>query len=169
MRTFKSPPFEVHEEGWGEFVRAPTFFLSFSFWLVHRPKKFASSKVAQNARVAEMARLVFVRQDIEIKVHFWPDSQLRPVTFNHQLKLYPNENAAAAQQVSKRPVVNEIYHELIFTAPEDLFVRPTSPWPTVAPRLLRPGRYTPAVLSSGCPNRKGAEGVAGLCRSVGSR
>ena len=28
VRTFKSPPFEVHEEGWGEFVRAPTFFLS---------------------------------------------------------------------------------------------------------------------------------------------
>ena len=87
-----------------------------------------------------MARLVFVRQDIEIKVHFWPDSQLRPVTFNHQLKLYPNENAAAAQQVSKRPVVNEIYHELIFTAPEDLFVRPLPP-----ARPLRPGCYAPAV------------------------
>eukprot|EP01045_Picozoa_sp_COSAG04_P039649 COSAG04_NODE_11216_length_722_cov_1.719101_2_plen_59_part_01 len=33
--------------------------------------------------------------------------------------------ARVFRQVSKRPVVNEIYHELIFTAPEDLFVRPT--------------------------------------------
>ena len=47
--------------------------------------------------------MVFARQDIEIKVHFWPDSQLRPVSFNHQLKLYPNENAAAAQQVRPKP------------------------------------------------------------------
>jgi len=47
--------------------------------------------------------MVFARQDIEIKVHFWPDSQLRPVSFNHQLKLYPNENAAAAQQVRSKP------------------------------------------------------------------
>ena len=47
--------------------------------------------------------MFFARQDIEIKVHFWPDSQLRPVSFNHQLKLYPNENAAAAQQVRSKP------------------------------------------------------------------
>ena len=74
IRSFKSPPYEIHEEGWGEF-------------------------------------------DIGIKLHFWPDSQLRPVEFVHQLKLYPNDNAAAAQAVSKKPVVNEIYHELIFTEP----------------------------------------------------
>jgi YEATS domain-containing protein 4 len=74
VRTFKSPPYEIHEEGWGEF-------------------------------------------DIAIKLHFWPDSQLRPVEFVHQLKLYPNDSAAATQTVSKKPVVNEIYHELIFTEP----------------------------------------------------
>jgi YEATS domain-containing protein 4 len=74
VRTFKSPPYEIHEEGWGEF-------------------------------------------DIAIKLFFWPDSQLRPVEFVHQLKLYPNDSAAATQTVSKKPVVNEIYHELIFTEP----------------------------------------------------
>ncbi len=74
VRPFKSPPYEIHEEGWGEF-------------------------------------------DIGIKLHFWPDSQLRPVEFVHQLKLYPNDTAAATQTVSKKPVVNEIYHELIFTEP----------------------------------------------------
>lgn len=80
VRSFKSPPYEIHEEGWGEF-------------------------------------------DIAVKLHFWPDSQLRPVEFIHQLKLYPNENAAAAQAVSKKPVVNEIYHELIFTEPEPTFAK----------------------------------------------
>ncbi len=74
VRPFKSPPYEIHEEGWGEF-------------------------------------------DIGIKLHFWPDSQLRPIEFVHQLKLYPNDLAAASQTVSKKPVVNEIYHELIFTEP----------------------------------------------------
>ena len=92
VRTFKSPPYEIHEEGWGEF-------------------------------------------DIAIKLHFWPDSQLRPVEFVHQLKLYPNDSAAATQTVSKKPVVNEIYHELIFTEP----VSSTFPadlaegWPAATP------------------------------------
>jgi len=80
IRSLKSPPYEVHEEGWGEF-------------------------------------------DIGIKVYFWPDSNLRPIEVIHQLKLYPNDMAAQAQQPSKKAVVNEIYEELVFTDPEASYAK----------------------------------------------
>lgn len=80
VRYLKSPPFEVHEEGWGEF-------------------------------------------DIGIKIYFWPDSNLRPIEILHQLKLYPNDAAAANQSISKKPVVNEIYEELVFTDPEPTYAK----------------------------------------------
>ena len=80
IRSLKSPPYEVHEEGWGEF-------------------------------------------DIGIKVYFWPDSNLRPIEVIHQLKLYPNDMAAQAQQPSKKAVVNEIYEELVFTDPDPSFLK----------------------------------------------
>ena len=80
IRYLKSPPYEVHEEGWGEF-------------------------------------------DIGIKIHFPSDSGLRPIEILHQLKLYPNDQAAAAQSLSKKPVVNEIYEELVFTDPEPTYAK----------------------------------------------
>lgn len=80
VRALKSPPFEVHEEGWGEF-------------------------------------------DIGIKLHFWPESGCRPIEIQHQLKLYPNEMLAVAQQPSKKPVVNEVYEELVFTTPDPTFAK----------------------------------------------
>lgn len=101
VRPFKSPPYEIHEEGWGEF-------------------------------------------DIGIKLHFWPDSQLRPVEFIHQLKLYPTDDAAATQTVSKKPVVNEIYHELIFT-------QPVSRRPLLATQCHWAKQRTPSRVASAHP------------------
>ena len=52
--------------------------------------------------------------DIQIKVHFASDANIRPVEVTHFLKLYPKDQGPG-QQNTKKPVVNEIYHELIFT------------------------------------------------------
>ena len=41
-------------------------------------------------------------------------SGCRPIEFHHQLKLYANDTEAIAQQPSKKPVVNEVYEELVF-------------------------------------------------------
>lgn len=74
VREVTTFPFEVTENGWGEF-------------------------------------------DAVIRIHF-KDPQEEPIEFTHSLKLYPPGNMAP---VVKRPVVSEVYDEVVFTNPSSDF------------------------------------------------
>ena len=74
-RCVTEPPFEVSENGWGEF-------------------------------------------DVRIKIFFKDETQ-EPIEITHGLKLYPPGNLPSTV---KRPVLHEIYDEIVFTNPSPEFV-----------------------------------------------
>ncbi|GFR50935.1 hypothetical protein Agub_g13255 [Astrephomene gubernaculifera] len=76
-RVVLQPPYEVTEQGWGEF-------------------------------------------DINITLSFSPDSREKDVSILHRLKLYEDENTP---NTTKKPVMSEIYEELVFSEPVEAFYR----------------------------------------------
>eukprot|EP00850_Spirogloea_muscicola_P012832 SM000084S23168 [mRNA] locus=s84:568591:570281:- [translate_table: standard] len=62
--------------------------------------------------------------EIQISVHFHSDAAEKPVDLFHHLKLYPDEEAAAAgtAQSTKKPVVVESYEEIVFAEPNEPFL-----------------------------------------------
>ncbi|EFJ40186.1 hypothetical protein VOLCADRAFT_84613 [Volvox carteri f. nagariensis] len=89
-RVVLQPPYEVTEQGWGEF-------------------------------------------DINVTLSFTPDSREKDVSILHRLKLYENESTP---NTTKKPVMSEVYEELVFSEPvEAFFRRVTSTMPRPAPEL----------------------------------
>ncbi|KAG2492452.1 hypothetical protein HYH03_009393 [Edaphochlamys debaryana] len=95
-RVVAQPPYEVTEQGWGEF-------------------------------------------DINITLSFTPDCREKDVSILHRLKLYENENTP---NTTKKPVMSEVYEELVFSEPlEGFYRRVVQHVPRPAPELSC-GPYT---------------------------
>ncbi|KXZ43721.1 hypothetical protein GPECTOR_82g255 [Gonium pectorale] len=76
-RVILQPPYEVTEQGWGEF-------------------------------------------DINITLTFTPDAREKDLSILHRLKLYEGENMP---NTTKKPVMSEVYEEVVFSEPVEAFYR----------------------------------------------
>lgn len=59
---------------------------------------------------------------VNIKIVF-QDPHQRPLSFMHQLKLYPSNEEAVSQLKTSRPVISEHYEEIIFDPPTEMMTK----------------------------------------------
>ncbi|KAL8710548.1 MAG: hypothetical protein Q9225_007278 [Loekoesia sp. 1 TL-2023] len=59
--------------------------------------------------------------EVQIKIHFVPESNEKPQVIWHHLKLHPYGPDAERQRERKEPVVSECYEEVVFNEPVEAF------------------------------------------------
>ncbi|KAI9766476.1 MAG: NuA4 histone H4 acetyltransferase complex and the SWR1 complex subunit [Geoglossum umbratile] len=59
--------------------------------------------------------------EIQIKLHFVPESGEKPQTLWHPLKLHPYGPDAEIEREERRPIISQNYEEVVFNEPVDAF------------------------------------------------
>mmetsp|Transcript_17976 Transcript_17976/g.32826 ORF Transcript_17976/g.32826 Transcript_17976/m.32826 type:complete len:208 (-) Transcript_17976:383-1006(-) len=130
----QSQDYSTHR--WTVYVRGPNFedlsrFISKVTFELH--PTFSVPKRLVEQQPFEVTESGWGEFDINITLHFSSDSEDKSFSFVHRLQFYEGENV---QQTTKKPVINEVYEEVVFVDPcESFYKRVTSVIPGPAPEL----------------------------------
>ena len=134
-RPADAPPDHTHQ--WRVFVKGIND-EDISYWLKKVQFKLHET-YAQNVRTIEQPPFEVVETgwgefEIQIKLYFTPESNEKPQTLWHSLKLHPYGPDAEGMKERREVVVSQNYEEVIFNEPVEPFYEVLTGGPAAVPR-----------------------------------